>query len=169
VLGAHGITQLDAVFPNASPPVRTMSAGSRTAQPDLTRWFRAKTSGATAPAVEALTGQPGIEMVEPDYLRKLADGPVKPSRPPEGGQGGLSSSGGSRRVGLMGGGGIIPGPDTDPLYAQQLHLAAAKLPEAWAFLESQGLPPGGEPRHRGGRDRHWRGLHAPRPSVVSHK
>lgn len=55
VLGAHGITQLDAVFPNAGPPVQTMSAGSRTAQPDLTRWFRAKTSGATGDHGELLT------------------------------------------------------------------------------------------------------------------
>ncbi len=143
VLAAHGITRLDAVFPNAHPPVQTMAAKSGVALPDLTRWFRAKTSGATATAVEALTGQPGIEVVEPDYLRKLADGPTNASEPAEGGPDDPSHTGGRQGAGLMGGGGIMPGPDTDPLYAQQWHLAAARLPEAWAYLEGQGLPPGG--------------------------
>lgn len=38
---------------------------------------------------------------------------------------------------------VVPGSATDPLYDQQWHLAAARVPEAWAHLESLGLPPGG--------------------------
>jgi subtilisin family serine protease len=37
----------------------------------------------------------------------------------------------------------LPGADTDPLYSNQWHLAACKIPEAWAWLEANGLPPGG--------------------------
>ena len=40
-------------------------------------------------------------------------------------------------------GSTIPSAVTDPGYASQWHLGAVKAPEAWAYLESQGLTAGG--------------------------
>ena len=37
----------------------------------------------------------------------------------------------------------LPGAATDPYFAQQWHLGAAKVPEAWAYLQGQNLAPGG--------------------------
>jgi len=39
----------------------------------------------------------------------------------------------------------LPDASTDPRLAEQWHLAAIQATNAWAYLESQGLPPGGSP------------------------
>ena len=40
---------------------------------------------------------------------------------------------------------VLPDSSTDPKLGDQWHLAAIHAPEAWTFLQSQGLPPGGSP------------------------
>jgi len=39
---------------------------------------------------------------------------------------------------------IIPGSATDPSFAQQWHLGATNVPQAWAHLQGLGLEPGGD-------------------------
>ena len=42
-------------------------------------------------------------------------------------------------------GNALPGPATDPMYADQWHLDGANIPAAWAYLEGQAKAPGGSP------------------------
>jgi subtilisin family serine protease len=39
----------------------------------------------------------------------------------------------------------LPDGSSDPRFGEQWHLPAIHAPEAWAYLQSQGLPPGGSP------------------------
>ncbi len=137
-LAVHGITRLERVFPNVQPMVARLAGATTPEGPDLTRWYRARVAGTTKEAVETLSVEPGIAVAEPEYLRRLADGPIAAAE--AGGDGG-----GRRGIQLMAAppGASIPNSDSDPLIAQQGHLAAAGIPEAWAWLESQALPPGG--------------------------
>jgi subtilisin family serine protease len=56
-----------------------------------------------------------------------------------------SNSGTARAQSLPGQSSIasIPNSGSDPKFNDQWHLGAAKIPEAWAYLQSRGLPPGG--------------------------
>jgi hypothetical protein len=117
---AYGVTGLERVFRGAPPAPRQVKAAGATTvrpEPDLTRWLRA--TCAENQDVQALAKQlaadPEVEMAEPDFVRRLATADPPP----------------------------LPDPTTDPLYAPQWPLAAAKVPEAWACLQSQGRPPGG--------------------------
>jgi len=136
-LAGLGIRALEPVFPGTKSPVRLQSAATGLAAPDLSRWYRAVSTSAVEAVIEALRGAEGIEVVEPDYLRRLVGeaGPVSGV----GGTGMVAGAGRTRAVGLH----SIPGPGTDPLYGQQWHLGAAQVPAAWAYLQSQGGSPGG--------------------------
>jgi len=59
-LAAHGIADLEAVCPNAKPPVQPQSTQGLPT-PDLTRWYRAKRKGSVRQAIDDLNAQPGIE------------------------------------------------------------------------------------------------------------
>jgi hypothetical protein len=74
ILAASGITTLQPIFPNAKPPVARMTPNGKPAEPDLTRWYRAKSSLKVQEVLTVLTNDPGVEVAEPDYLRKLAEG-----------------------------------------------------------------------------------------------
>lgn len=131
-LVSHGIQELQPVFPKARAPKAGETVMTRQGQsipkPDLTKWYRAKFSGKgdIHAAVETLKNQPGVEAVEPDYLRRPVGSPAKMRNAPPAGT--ISN---------------LPGPSGDPLYDLQWHLEAANVPAAWQWLESQGLQPGG--------------------------
>ncbi|HNQ89095.1 MAG TPA: hypothetical protein PKM73_10810, partial [Verrucomicrobiota bacterium] len=77
-LAGLGIRALEPVFPGTKSPVRLQSAATGLAAPDLSRWYRAVSTSAVEAVIEALRGAEGIEVVEPDYLRRLVGeaGPV---------------------------------------------------------------------------------------------
>jgi len=115
---SYGVTALERVFPNAQPPAQNLVvAGAVTTTPpppDLTRWLRARC--ATNLDVQELVKQLAQD---PDVDIAEPDYIRRPA------------------------GDIPTGGDANPLFTSQWHLAAAKVPEAWAYLDSQGLPPGG--------------------------
>lgn len=132
-LSDHGVVRMEAVFPTAVPPTPGETIpnryGAPVPKPDLSRWYRAILKDEQADPydlAQELSKTSGIEKAEPDYLRKPVGGPS--------GQADILRE--SSRS-------LMPDSNSDPLYSQQWHLAAAKIPEAWAYLESQGLPPGG--------------------------
>ena len=129
------ITNLTPIFLNAEKPatgemIETVDGGL-IAKPDLTRWFQAESHSemGLGEVIQALQTTSGIAVAEPDYVRK----PV----------GEMSTDFEATTATLSASPAILPGSTTDPLYDQQWHLAATHVPEAWAYLESQGLPPGG--------------------------
>ena len=69
-LQAQGIVSLKPVFPTTKPSVATASIPGVAAKPDLTRWYRAKCGTDVKTAVEQLSGQSGVEVAEPDYIRR---------------------------------------------------------------------------------------------------
>lgn len=129
------ITNLSPIFPNAEKPapgemIETVD-GDLIAKPDLTRWFQAVSNSdkGFGEIIQTLQTTAGIAHAEPDYIRK----PV-----------GEMSAGIEETSGFLSASpALLPGSTTDPLYDQQWHLGATHVPEAWAYLESQGLPPGG--------------------------
>jgi subtilisin family serine protease len=133
-LSDQGVIRLEPIFPKARAPRAgefvVTPQGERMPKPDLTLWHRAVLQNDKSDVyktVEALRKTAGILWAEPDSLRKPIGNPSD----------------------LLGGMPVtvspldLPGPSTDPLYSQQWHLNAANIPQAWAYLESQGLPPGG--------------------------
>ena len=130
-LAAQGVLRLEQVFPQAKPPQPGESVispqGERLPKPDLTRWYRAVLADeqADVPAVvQALSEAPSVEYAEPDYLRKPLEGvPSSTLHVPR------------STVQLA--------TFNDPLYAQQWHLSATNVPQAWQWLADHGLPPGG--------------------------
>jgi subtilisin family serine protease len=136
-LAAQGVVSLEPVFPQAERPKAdesiTTPQGQQIARPDLTRWYRAVLRDNDADvfaAAKALSQSPGVVWAEPDYLRRPAGSQVSYSRPQKG-----TPNQASRVKALT--------AFNDPLYGQQWHLAAVNAPQAWDYLESQGLPPGG--------------------------
>jgi len=115
LLRVDGLGPLQRVFPNARPPAKVgpMALGVKREEPDLTRWFRAGVKGnhTVEQMVADLQDNPAVEVIEPDYVYRLA--------------------------------GVIPNSGTDPNYADQWHLNTINAPQAWQYLEDQGLPPGG--------------------------
>jgi len=129
------ITNLTPIFPNAEKPatgemIETID-GDLIAKPDLTRWFQAESQSEKdlGQVIQALQTTVGIAMAEPDYVRR----PV----------GEMSAEFDGATSSISNSPALFPGSNTDPLFDQQWHLTATHVPEAWAYLESQGLPPGG--------------------------
>lgn len=123
-LAAYGVTGLERAIRNAQPPppkpahaapaAAVVAPPAEPEPPDLTRWLRA--TCATNLDVRELAAQLAQD---PDVEIAEPDFIRRPT-------------------------GYIPtGGDADPLFASQWHLPAVKAPEAWAYLDSQGLPPGG--------------------------
>ncbi len=140
VLRSLGVTALEPVFPQAQRPTPGMMIqspdGDLLPMPDLTRWYRARivqgprAQGQPQPDVYHIVGTlsqtPGIAWAEPDYLRKpLEGGDGAPLRQKQDAPLRESAS------------------FDDPLYGQQWHLPAVHAEQAWNYLSSQGLPPGG--------------------------
>ncbi len=153
-LSAAGVMRLEPLFPKAQAPKEGASIvtpkGERLAEPDLTRWYRAylvpvaglavagegaiqTAESAVFAAVESLSADPSVAWAEPDYLRKPVGEPRLDS---------LTESAASAASGQFSAV-AAPAAFTDPLYAQQWHLAATHVPEAWQWLSDHGLPPGG--------------------------
>lgn len=145
-LSAQALLQVEPIFPTATRPLpgqRTVRPdGSEMETPDLTRWHRVRLvarSGQEGPggadavlaAVERMARLPGIEYAEPDFLRRPA-GALNSERWPV--IAGETAAEGEERAASS---------FNDPLYAQQWHLTAANITQAWDYLSSQGLPPGG--------------------------
>lgn len=129
------ITKLKPIFPGAEKPaigemIETID-GDLLPKPDLTRWFQAETLSekGLGEVIQQLKNTAGIEVAEPDFVRKPI-GEVIDS---------ISLSENPILAPLS----TLPGSTSDPLYDQQWHLGATHVPEAWAYLDSQGLPPGG--------------------------
>ncbi len=139
-LAALDIATLSPVFPGARrPDVGAMVMapdGASSPMPDLSRWYRARFRAAPddlLAAVDELSTTPGIAWAEPDYLRK----PVG-----EASDAGLKVAGSRLQV-RPSTFNLQPETFNDPLYAQQWHLPATNVPQAWDWLASQGLLPGG--------------------------
>lgn len=129
------ITNLTPIFLNAEKPapgemIETID-GDLIAKPDLTRWFQAESHSekGLGEVIKALQTTAGIAMAEPDYVRR----PV----------GEMSAEFDGATSSISNSPALFPGSTTDPLFDQQWHLTFTHVPEAWAYLESQGLPPGG--------------------------
>lgn len=134
-LNQAGIVSLKPLFSNAIKPdanakIQTAD-GELIPEPDLTLWFEGTTvsSDGLGSLVEQLQSTEGIAVAEPDFIRK----PI----------GGMSEPEGINSDSILPAPQAIPNIGSDPLYSQQWHLAATHVPEAWAYLESQGLPAGG--------------------------
>ena len=143
ILDAHGATAARKVFPSAprTSGLSLQSAGASVAAdsgdevPDATsvgldRWYSFDLSPGSnvATVLAALAADGAVEAAEPDYLFKLSS--LLDGQSGGGPQGDASIA-------------SLPSAETDPAYGQQWHLGAVKAPEAWAHLESLGLPAGG--------------------------
>lgn len=120
----YGLSGVASVLPGGSQS-NSRSAGSESSQ---ARWYKATlpVDADILAIAEMLTAEPSVEVAEPDYLRQMADIlEFETFKTPD-------------HSPLQ-----IPASSTDPLFAQQWHLPAAKVPDAWDYLESLGLPPGG--------------------------
>ncbi|MGI6740844.1 MAG: S8 family serine peptidase [Brevefilum sp.] len=129
------ILSLTQIFPDAEKPLpgeRIATAdGDLIPAPDLTLWYRAETRSTESlgTIARSLAESESIAWVEPDFVRKPIGMPIDE----------VSFMAPTSQPAPLG----LPGSGTDPLYDQQWHLDAANIPQAWAHLESQGLPPGG--------------------------
>ena len=117
-----GLESMERVFPRAKAPlpessgVRVMSVeneGREPKKPDLTRWYRARI-GEDRTVEQVVAGLKANSLVDV----------VEPDY----------------EYKLAG---TIPDSTTDPNYAQQWHLDTIHAPQAWQYLEDQGLPGGG--------------------------
>jgi subtilisin family serine protease len=147
----QGLDELQPLFPGASQPVAgamaTRRDGVQVDLPDLTRWYRVKAApaaqsagmpaAATNPApldipalVKELAASPGVELAEPDYVRKPIGGPAETAMT----AGAASAQAAAPLTALF---------DTDPRVGEQWHLDAAQVPAAWQHLADHGLPAGG--------------------------
>jgi subtilisin family serine protease len=148
-----GLVTLTPVFPTAKAPragelVVDMD-GNVMPKPDLTRWMLATATDPDADlsaAVTTLRAAPRITWVEPVYLRKpVGEAPSAQSEPrPTGRADGAPTAKSEPRPS----GRAATTPATaltfnDPLYAQQWHLGATNVPQAWQWLADNSLPPGG--------------------------
>lgn len=130
-LGQAGVQTLSPIFPNArhqaNNAIIITPQGAMIPKPDLARWFSAQVpeNQDVWALAETLRKTPGITWAEPNVLRKPEGTPIEPrfSTPQQPA--------------------ALPDAASDPLYVQQWHLAAAGVPQAWSYLESQALPPGG--------------------------
>jgi subtilisin family serine protease len=150
-LWEQGLDELQPLFPGASQPVAgamaTRRDGVEVDLPDLTRWYRVKAApaaqsagmpaAATTPApldipalVKELAATPGVELAEPDYVRKPIGGSAETAMT----AGAASAQTAAPLTALF---------DTDPRVGEQWHLDAAQVPAAWQHLADHGLPAGG--------------------------
>jgi len=122
---ALGLGKMERLFPHAQAPSgwqRLMaSLGKARPAPDLTTWYHASLpkDADVAPTIQKLRQEPDIVWAEPDYIRRPLGLPAGQEATP---QGAVAS---------------------DSASDQQWHLAAARVPEAWDYLTSQGKPAGG--------------------------
>lgn len=125
-LSALGIIGMERLFPQARPPSLWEMILTPTKEglptPDLTLWYQATLpqDADVLKTVQEVQKEPDVAWAEPDYLRRPLGLPSGPT----------GAAAGSPR-------------EADPLSDQQWHLAAAKVPEARAYLSSQGKAPGG--------------------------
>ena len=129
------ILSLTPIFPDAEKP----QPGQRIATPDgdlipapdLTLWYRAETRSTETLGViaQSLAANESVAWVEPDFVRRPLGIPHVETQ----------TAASADQVAPL----SLPGSGSDPLFDQQWHLEAANVVDAWAYLESQGLPPGG--------------------------
>ena len=120
-----GIKSFTHLFPEKALPAM---AAWRAEHPVLDRWMLAELKDGTdvKQLIAQLNENPLVDIAEPDYLLKLAGGDqVDP----------ISTDGGALAS--------VPNPANNPSLDQQWYLDAAKVKEAWQYLDDQGLPPGG--------------------------
>ena len=141
-LAAPGLGTLRRVFPSAEAPVQsipaqkssTAAANPEPAPPDLRLWMQAEVTPGTdvLQLIETLKQNSAVATAEPDILFRLSDeGVVTP----------LGASTPTRAAAAPSA--SIPDGTKDPLMASQWHLDTAKVKQAWAHLQSKGLPAGG--------------------------
>jgi len=129
------VLSLTPIFPDAEKP----QPGERIATPDgklvpvpdLTLWYRAETRSTESLGVivQSLVANESVASVEPDFVRR----PIGMAHTE------AQTAAAANQAGPQ----SLPGSGSDPLFDQQWHLEAANVVDAWAYLESQGLPPGG--------------------------
>lgn len=127
---SYGLTGVERVFRNAESPASKPAKAAAAViadpanpeKPDLTRWLKA-----SCPT--------NLDVLE--LVKQLAQDPDVDIAEPDY----------IRRTASY-----IPNGDADPLFASQWHLPAVKAPEAWAYLDSHGLPPRRQPGHCCGGD-----------------
>ena len=150
MLSAQGVRDLQPLFPQAAPPRLRATVvdgeGQAVSVPDLTRWYVAQVAeeADVMAAAASLANAEGVAAAEPDYLRRpIGSTGLRPEpRNPQSGRvrAGSRSLAASDRDQLSS---QIPPPGQDPLRHDQWHLGAVHAVEAWNYLESLGLPPGG--------------------------
>ncbi len=117
ILQRNGVKKVEQVIPRPSQPKSRPLGVDSVPQtlPDLSAWYKAEfpENADVKSLASAIAANPGVAAAEPDFVRKLA--PIGSPRP-------LTN---------------------DPKYTEQWHLAAIRAPEAWAFLQSKGINPGG--------------------------
>jgi len=137
-----GLVTLTPVFPTAKAPragemVEDMD-GNVMPKPDLTRWVLATAADPDADlaaAVTTLRTSARVTWVEPVYLRKpVGEAPGAQSEPQPSGMEAHAARTTQHATALT---------FNDPLYAQQWHLGATNVPQAWQWLADNSLSPGG--------------------------
>lgn len=135
-----GLGELKPIFAASSPSVRaTRSTGTSSAtdpaEPDLQLWVQAEIApGTDVPQLlESLQQNEAVDVAEPDFLYRL-DAPDAQN---------TLGSVGTTSPRQLSTSAAIPDGSADPLMATQWHLDAAKVKQAWSYLQGQGLPAGG--------------------------
>ncbi len=118
ILQRAGSTQFEPVFKNPKRPARgARSVATGRPEPDLTRWYKLSGIDAATP-MTSLTEELDSNPDVAWYEPNYIRRPAVND---------------------------LPTTVTDPKMADQWHLQATQVPEAWAYLKSKGLNPGGSP------------------------
>ncbi len=125
-LSASRVRSIEPVFPSLVTEAAAYVASAETAEfdaerADLALWYRLElpNDADVEEAAAAFNGLPEVMIAEPNYEYRLAaqiDDPI------------------------FG----IPDATTDPLYDDQWHHTNTKTPNAWLYLDEQGVYPGGD-------------------------
>jgi len=130
LLVSYGIESIEPVFPtliSAEPlgadPLQIVAAEGEPLDPerqDLGRWYHVELPAGVdvQEAIDAFAANPDVEVAEPNYELQFTDQIDPP---------------------IFG----LPDGTTDPDYPSQWHHAAARIPNAWDYLQNNGVYPGG--------------------------
>ena len=130
LLVSYGIESIEPVFPSlisarplGSDPLQIVAVESDPLDPErqeLSRWYHVALPAGTdvQDALAAFANNPDVETAEPNNEWRFADQIDPP---------------------IIG----LPDGTTDPAYASQWHHVAARIPNAWYYLQDNGVSPGG--------------------------
>ncbi|MCF7668505.1 MAG: S8 family serine peptidase [Verrucomicrobia bacterium] len=129
-----GTEEIEPVFQRTGMAVKRHNVPGEEEGPDLTRWYRAKCTVKTMEAVEILKENQAVKNAEPNFIRRPSGGDTSTAIDVP------DSTAAERSVDSAA---ELPAEGSDPLLNKSWHLNAVKAPDAWAYLEGEGLPAGG--------------------------